>query len=472
MEAVLNILLLVLFILSLILFIFVFLGQLLNYRKMMKLVRYDQERIEKGDSVLLSDSALFKALQYSYEDFSKPDSADPLNIFRTFELIRVVFILTQICLVVGMIAIMVIVFKEFSSSEGVFKLSTFKATMFPILGCLTISFLLILFIKQFYRPLFVNQAYEKIKESQTKLNNVHTKMTNAISPVGDAEFYGWLNSETLDALHTKITEGNPPVTTLTKRLVTLSLRDYFMKEIPDYANSPVRNLFSSDPARRITNPGLYIRIDCTQLVQNYAYKYNDVLRAIYPNDKAKAAAVLTNVSTAVNDINQSITEFRLNAEPTLILVETYYRASTLYLFFVVFIVLAIVVAWYNLGCPLGKGVAYVKYGILWLFGKLKYLIKKNELNKNAFFETLKTNLDNVVKPLCVTKTVTPVNEELNKTSGFLNKFKLLMRGDQGAKLLETVQGANGAIPAAKRALQGAVQGANGAIPGAAKGAVP
>jgi uncharacterized membrane protein YciS (DUF1049 family) len=394
----------------------------------MKMVRYDQERIEKGESVLLTDSVLYKALQYSYEDFSKKDSPDPLNVFQTFEMMKAVFTLTQIALVVGMITILVVVFREFSSSDGKFQLSTYTAILFPLLGCLVISFMLILFVKQFYKPLFVQQAYEKIKESQTKLNNVHTKMTNAISPASDAEFYSWLTSETLDSLHSKIIEDSPGATALTKRLVTLSLRDYFMKEVPDYSNSPVRNLFTSDPSRRITNPGIYIRIDCTQLVQNYAYKYDDVLREI--NKNSNAQSILANVSTAISDINQAITDFRLNAEPTLTLVETYFRSSTLYLFFVVFLTLAIVIAWYNLGCPLGKGVAYVKFAVLWLWAQIKYLFKKKDTqpSKEDFIVTLKTNLDNVVKPPCRTKVETPIQKQLSETSGIFNKVKLLMKG--------------------------------------------
>lgn len=419
----------VFFILVLFLFLFVFLGHLNNYRKLMKMVRYDQERIEKGDSVLLSDSVLYKALQYSYEDFSKKDSADPLNVFRTFELIKTVFIITQICLVFGMLTLIIMVMVELSSSESKMEWKTYMGALFPMLGCVLISFLLILFVKQFYNPLFVQQAYEKIKESQTKLNTVHTKMTSAISPVGDAEFYGWLASDTLDSLHKKITDGNPTVTTLTKRLVTLSVRDYFMKEVPDYANSPVRNLFTSDPARRITTPGLYIRIDCTQLVQNYAYKYDDVLKEINRMTDKKEA-ILTNVSAAVNDINQAITEFRLSAEPTLTLVETYFRSSALYLFFVVLITFAIVIAWYNLGCPLGKGVAYVKYGILWVWAQIQGLYKKENPTKEEYIDTLKKNLSGVVDPPCLDKTVTPVNKQLSETSGWFNKLKVLALGDR------------------------------------------
>lgn len=388
-----------LLVIVLLLCLFIFVITLFGYRKLLKMVKYDQERIEKGDSVLLLDSVLYKALQYSSQDFSQSNTTDPFNIFNTFGVIKVIHTISQFAIVIGMFHILIMIVMDLTTTKNAFNFATFMGSVVPMLGCIVISSMMIVYVNQFYNPLFVNQAYEKIKESQGKLDTVHTKITQAVSPAADAEFYGWLTSETLDSLHTKLTENGPTVETLTKRLVTLSLRDYFMKEVPDYANSPVRNLFVADASRRITNPGLYVRIDCTQLVQNYAYKYDAVLKEI--NKNTNVQTILTNVSTVVSEINQAITDFRLSAEPTLSLVETYFRAASMYLFFVAFIGFALFIAWYNLGCYLNFIVAWIKYIVLWLWGHIKYLFKKdNNPPKETYMNTLKENRLAVTNVVC------------------------------------------------------------------------
>lgn len=383
---------------SLLLCLYIFVKTLFGYRKLLKMVKYDQERIEKGDSVLLLDSVLYKALQYSSQDFSQSNTTDPFNIFDTFNVIKGVHTISQFAIFLGMIQIVILIIGKLMATERTSNVSAFIGTIIPAMGCVLISFMMILYVNQFYNPLFVNQAYEKIKESQGKLDTVHTKITQAVSPAADAEFYGWLTSETLDSLHTKLTENGPTAETLTKRLVTLSLRDYFMKEVPDYTNSPVRNLFVADASRRITNPGIYVRIDCTQLVQNYAYKYDAVLKEI--NKNTNVQTILTNVSTVVSEINQAITDFRLSAEPTLSLVETYFRAASMYLFFVAFVGIAFFIAWYNLGCYLNFIVAWIKYIVLWLWGHIKYLFKKDKSDKEEYFEKLTNSRLAVTNVVC------------------------------------------------------------------------
>ena len=363
------------------LFLMAFLATFLNYRGIKKRIRYDQERIEKGDSVLLKDSFLSKALYYADKDFTQKDIKDELNIFTVLAFIKLVFTLTQICLLFGLIGVIVLFFKEFSGGNEL-TLSAFTVTVFPVLVCVIVSFLLIIYIKVIYTKLYVNQAYDQIKKNNDLLNNLHTKILVSISPPSDANFYALLEKETLDGLNAKLLSDGPTQTFIEKRLVALSMRDYFMKEVPDYNNSEIKKLFTSDAASRTKDPANYIRIDCTQTIQSYVYKHDVVLKQITRlQDKDKANAILSNVSKTLGEINAQISQFRQKSEPMVVLLENYFRVGTLYLFFMVAIVFALIVSWYGLGCKLGKGVAGIKYGALKVWGVIRKLWKKEDERK-------------------------------------------------------------------------------------------
>lgn len=381
------------------LFLIVFLATFLAYRNVKKRIRYDQTRIEKGDSVLLRDSFLEKALYYADKDFNQKGLEDPLSIFGILTLIKVVFTLSQICLLFTLISVVILFFKEFTG-ESELSLSAFALTIFPVMACFIMSFMLIIYIKTIFSKLYTNQAYEQIKKNNDLLNALHKKILDSVSPATDANFYSKLNSATLEKLNETLFEDTPSQTLIEKRLVTLSLREYFMKEVPDYANSGISKLFTADAGNRTKDPAMYIRIDCTQTIQSYVYKHSVVLASV--SSHSKSNEILSKVSDTLSEINQLISQFRLTSEPMVVLIENYFRVSTLFFFFMFIIIAAIIIGWYSLGCRLGKGVALIKFLLLKIWNPIRvYVFRRKEPTREAYEATLDAEFAKALGKECV-----------------------------------------------------------------------
>jgi len=407
------------------LFLAVFLGAFFNYRTIKKIIRYDQERIEKGNSVLMKDSFLNKALYYADKDFTKKDVEDPLNMFTVLSLSKIIFTITQVCLLITLIIAVILFFKEFSGEDkNKLSLSVFAMIGFPVMACFIMSFMIIIYIKSIYKKLYSNQAYVQIKQNNDLLNGVHKKILDSISSTSDVNFYSWLNTETLDTLNSKVLSDNPTQSVIEKRLVALSLRDYFMKEVPDYNNSPIKNLFTSDASKRISNPGVYIRIDCSQTIQNYAYKYDVLLRNVSSHPKSND--ILSNVSTTLGDINREIAQFRLKSEPMVILIENYFRVSTLYFFFMFIIISAIIIGWYSLGCKLGIGINFIKYWLLRFWGVIrKFILRKTDAEVSEYrFKIEEAYKNEVTDKQCTPQTTTTAPQSSDGTPDTIPKKPL------------------------------------------------
>lgn len=366
---------------SILLLVGAFLNTLFNYRTVRKRIQYDQKRSEKGEVVLLKDSFLNEMFYYADKDFtSSAPPADPLGIYSPLLAAKWIFTLSQVILIITLVGVGVALFMTLTGNEADAesdsRFKQFIRLTFPMMMSVFISIIMIVYITAVYKKLYINQIWPQIQANQVKLNALHTVLLGSVVSTNDAAFLGALNntSVSLNELHKEITQ-NAQTDAIVKRLVMLSLRDYFMTEVPSYESSPIRELFSADASKRPTQPGLYIRIDCSQTVQNYAYKYNTVLNPI--TDKSARANILASVSAKLNEINRTISTVRLESQPMVALLENFFRISTYYFFFMVVIVSAIVIGWYNLGC-------YIKVAWLWLkYNSLKVKVKLLPAKKDA-----------------------------------------------------------------------------------------
>lgn len=470
---------------SLFLFLGVFLGTLSNYRKLRKRIQYDQERSEKGEAVLLKDSFLNDLFYYADKDFSlAAPPADPIGVYSALIATKWIFTLSQVILIVTLVGIGIALFKSLtgsddeSNSEGAFK--QFMRMAFPMIMSIILAMMMIFYLKSIYIKQYTNQIWPQIIENQKKLNELHTLILGSLAVPGDTEFYQKIATDnaTLDEIHSQISPNSSDNNNI-RRIVTLSIRDYFMAEVPSYTTSPIRNLFVVDSSKQMTTPGLYIRIDCSRTVQNYAYKYEKILKGF--TDLKKRAEILAGVSDKINEINKKISAVRLESQPMITLIENFFRISTYYFFFMVIIVLAIIIGWYNLGCRINRVWLLVKYFFLKLKTRILPVKKDKDgnpiVNKEALIQELEQEYERKVAALECVKTK-PVGggdgsgENGEKPKGLLGGLADLAKDAVEAAQKpaeETPPAASGAkTPATQGAEVKPVTGVFGALTGAAQ----
>jgi hypothetical protein len=348
------------------------------YRAFKKYIQIDQEHSEKGDVVLLRDSLLAKILDYADKDFQKEEAPadDPLRIYSALSATRYIFILSQVILLLTLVGVGIALFMSLTGSESSDK-KDFIEMAFPMLISLLLSIMMIVYVKAIYQRLYVNQAFEYMKLLKNQLNNLHSSILNAVSPSTDSEFCLALQNKdaTQKSIHDMI-KNTTRTETLKARLVSMSIREYFMSEVPDYNNSPISTLFHTDAEKRLSNPGNFIRIDCTRTLQNYSYKYPELLSGITKMEERRDLMVL--ISTEISNINQKISDIRMKSPPMITLLENFFRISSYFFFMMVVIVLSILIGWYGWWCKVKKVLNFFTYQ----FQKLKIRItKKGEEKK-------------------------------------------------------------------------------------------
>lgn len=339
------------------LMVFGFYTALMAYLRIRKNISTDQSRIENGEVVLLKDSVLEKILYYANKDYrSNPNLDDPLSMHSQLAISKWIFMVSQMLIMITLFALMLyIFFVIFSNSPDGNNADTIKDSLIrlgvPILFAAAISAVMVIYVKAIYHKMQtevlmkdINKLYSDINAANGLKNVISANMS---SITADAGFYTALQTKTISQMKTEIMNGNPSPTVLQKRIVTLSLYDYFNTELPNFSQSPIRHMFDASKQNFDTyNPADYVRMDCSRIIENYAYKYD--LRFNASLSEENKTTILNESSKSIAAINESIAKLRIDIQPVVIYMENFFRTSYIYMFFMTAIVVIAVLRYYNL----------------------------------------------------------------------------------------------------------------------------
>jgi hypothetical protein len=339
-----------------------FISTLSAYLKIRKNIAKDQARIQNGETVLFGESFAYELLKYANTDYrANPEMEDPLSIHKQLNIAKWIFQMTQLLIMITLLGLVVYIFmvvfvgskggNETAGSEtGSIKSSMFDFAV-PFLFATFISVTMIIYVKAIYHPKYTETLLPDINKLYSNINDVNgiksLIATNMSSKTEDPMIYTWLKTSTNQQIQSKIIGDSPNKKTLIRRIVTMSLYDYFKQELPNYDQSPVRQLFDSTTQNFDTvNPMDYIRLDCSRVIENYAYKYD--LKFDPSTTADLKMEILNEVSTIIESINEKIAKIRIDIQPVLLYLENFFRAGFVYMMLMSILVLLAVLRYYNI----------------------------------------------------------------------------------------------------------------------------